>query len=70
MNLNTHPLTEINQKATHALFQTLGVVDALRFFNQFTVGTGDYTKEREQWLGELNLDQIVDEITANRIEKR
>ena len=62
MNLNIHPLTEINQKATHTLFQTLGVVDALRFFNQFTVGSGDYTKEREQWLGELTLDQIVEEI--------
>jgi hypothetical protein len=70
MNLNTHPLTEINQKATHTLFQTLGVVDALRFFNQFTVGSGDYTKEREQWLGELTLDQIVEEITANRTENR
>jgi hypothetical protein len=52
------------------LFQTLGVVDALRFFNQFTVGTGDYTKEREQWLSELTLDQIVEEITANRTENR
>lgn len=70
MNLNTHSLTEINQKATHTLFQTLGVVDALRFFNQFTVGSGDYTKEREQWLGELTLDQIVEEITANRTENR
>jgi hypothetical protein len=51
MNLNTHPLAKINQKATHTLFQTLGVVDALRFFSQFTVGSSDYTKEREQWLG-------------------
>lgn len=70
MILNNHPLTEINQKAMHTLFQTLGVVDALKFFNQFTVGSGDYTKEREQWLGELTLDQIVEEITANRTENR
>lgn len=65
-----NPFIEINQKATHTLFQTLGVVDALRFFNQLTVGSGDYTKEREQWLGELTLDQIVEEITANRTENR
>lgn len=70
MNLIIHPLAEINQKATHTLFKTLDVIDALRFFNQFTVGSGDYTKEREQWLGELTLDQIVDEITANRADKR
>jgi hypothetical protein len=52
------------------LFQTLGVVDAGRFFNQFTVGTGDYTKERTQFLGDITLDQIVDEITANHKENR
>jgi hypothetical protein len=70
MNLNVRSLAEINQKATYTLFQTLGVVDALKFFNEFTVGSGDYTKEREQWLGELTLDEIVDDITANRAEKR
>lgn len=69
MNLNMHPLAELNQKATHTLFQTLGVVDALRFFNQFSIGSGDYTKDREQWLGELSLEQIVEEITAGRPEQ-
>jgi hypothetical protein len=69
MNLIVHPLSEVNQKATHILFQEMGVVDTLRFFNQFTVGSGDYTKEREQWLGELTLDQIVAEISASRNEK-
>jgi Mg/Co/Ni transporter MgtE len=68
--LKAHSLLEIIKKASHTLFQTLCVVDALRFFNQFTVGTSDYTKEREQWLGELTLDQIVEEITANRTENR
>jgi hypothetical protein len=69
MNLNVHPLSEVNQKATHILFQEMGVVDTLRFFNQFTVGSGDYTQDREQWLGELSLDQIVAEIKTNRHEK-
>ena len=70
MNPNSNTLAEVNQKATHTLFQTLGVVDAIRFFNQFTVGSGDHTKERDQWLGELTLDQRVEEITANRTENR
>ena len=66
MNLNTHPTTEINQKATQILFQQMGVVDTFRFFNQFTLGSGDYTKERHQWLDDLSLQDIVAEIKTRR----
>ena len=66
MNLNTHPTTEINQKATQILFQQMGVVDTFRFFNQFTLGSGDYTKERHQWLDYLSLQDIVAEIKTRR----
>ena len=66
MNLNTQPTTEINQKATQILFQQMGVVDTFRFFNQFTLGSGDYTKERHQWLDYLSLQDIVAEIKTRR----
>jgi hypothetical protein len=42
------------------------VVDTVRFLRQFTTGYGDYTADRAQWLGDLTLDQIVDEIARAR----
>lgn len=66
MNLNTHSLSEINQKATHLLFQQLGVVDTFKFLNQFTLGHGDYTQERKQWVNNMSLDEILAEIKARR----
>jgi len=56
------PLAEINQQAIHLLYQELGVINAVRFLKQFTVGFGDYTKEREVLFGSKTLDQIVNEI--------
>ncbi len=64
--LNTHPTSEINKKATHILFQQMGVVDTFRFLNQFTLGNGDYTKERRQWLNELTLEDIISDIKEQR----
>ena len=60
------PLAEINQQAIHLLYQELGVINAVRFLKQFTVGLGDYTREREALLGSKTLDQIVDEIEQRR----
>ena len=45
------PLAEINQQAIHLLYQELGVINAVRFLKQFTVGFGDYTKERAVLFG-------------------
>jgi len=66
MNIAIHSLSEINQQATEVLVREMGVVDTLRFLSQFSSGTGDYTKERDQWLGQLSLDEIISEIKARR----
>jgi hypothetical protein len=60
------PLAEINQQAIHLLYQELGVINAVRFLKQFTVGFGDYTEEREVLFGSKTLDQIVNEIEQMR----
>lgn len=44
----------------------MGVVDTIRFLNQFTVGRGDYTKEREKWLGDISLDNAISQIKAGK----
>jgi hypothetical protein len=53
---------ELNRKAFKALIEGLGYVDAIRFLKQFDDGSGDYTRERHQWLDSLSLDEIWTEI--------
>lgn len=66
MSIAIRTLSEINQQATAILAREMGIADALRFLNQFSSGSGDYTKERDQWLGNLSLEQITSEIKAKR----
>ena len=60
------PLVEINQQAIRLLYQELGIANTVRFIKQFTVGFGDYTKEREELFGQKTLDEIVGEIEKRR----
>ena len=52
-------LDEIRKAGIEALAQTLGPIGMVRFLQQFDTGKGDYTKEREQWLGEMTIDDIL-----------
>lgn len=66
MKTATKPLNEITQEATRLLYKELGIVNTIRFLNQFTTGYGDYTKEREQLFENLSLDVIISEIKQMR----
>ncbi len=54
---------ELQRKGWKALVDALGYVDAIRFIRQFDSGSGDYTKERHQWLDKLTMDEIIAELT-------
>lgn len=69
MSVEIRSLSEINQQATAILAREMGIADALRFLSQFSSGSGDYTKERDQWLGNLSLVQITSEIEAKRTRR-
>jgi hypothetical protein len=69
MSVELRPLSELNQHATAILVREIGLVDTLRFLSQFSAGSGDYTKERGQWLDELSLKQITLEIKARRHQR-
>ncbi len=60
------PLIEINQQAIRLLYKELGVVNAVRFFKQFTQGYGNYTQERDDLFAKKSLDEIVSEIEKRR----
>ena len=70
MKAKIRPLADINREAEAILIREMGVVTAMRFLNQFRVGSGDYTKERGQWLDDLSLEQITSQIKARRGKAR
>jgi hypothetical protein len=49
---------ELSRKGFKVLVDALGYADAIRFIRQFDNGSGDYTKERYQWLDQLTLEDI------------
>jgi len=57
---------EITSRAQNALIRELGVVDTIRFLNQFRAGSGDYTTEREELFKAESVKSIVAEIKAQR----
>ncbi len=59
MNVQTRPLSEITRHAIDLLSKEMGIVDTVRFLNQFTTGYGDYTEEREALFKDLTLDEIL-----------
>lgn len=66
MSVHIQPIASLTHRATHVLIQELGVVDAIRFLNQFRAGSGNYTKEREQLYEGKTVKDIVAEIKARR----
>ncbi len=41
-----------------------------RFLQQFETGSGDYTKERHQWLEKLSFDEVIQSIKERQKEER
>jgi hypothetical protein len=70
MSTAIRPLAEVTLRGTEILIREMGVVDAVRFLNQFRPGSGDYTKERGRWLNKVTLGQLVSEIKAGRKRRR
>jgi hypothetical protein len=67
MSIIVKPLIEINQQAIGILYKEIGIVNTIRFINQFTTGYGNYTKEREQMFGEATLNDIISDIELMRL---
>jgi len=43
-------ISEIRREGIQALTQALGPVDMARFISSYETGSGDYTRDRHQWL--------------------
>lgn len=49
-----------------AISKELGPLGLVRFLQQFETGSGDYTKERQQWLEKMDIKDIVSAIKHRR----
>ena len=59
MTTQLKSLREVNHQAIRLLAEKIGVVDTIRFVNQFTTGHGNYTEERDALFGRLTLGEIL-----------
>lgn len=66
MTIQIQPIADVTQRGTHTLIKEIGVVDTIRFLNQFRVGSGNYTMDRDLLLEGLSVRDIVIEIRDKR----
>ena len=57
---------QIRRQGLEALVKVLGPVGMVRFLQQFDTGSGDYTRDREQWLKGVTVEDAVKEIKKRR----
>lgn len=66
MTVEVKPLVEITHDALSLLCKQLGLVNTIRFINQFTTGYGNYTEERREIFADMKLEEIIAEIEKQR----
>ena len=57
---------QIRQLGIEALTQALGPVGMVRFLQQFDTGSGDYTRDRDELLGDPHSEDIFAQIKERR----
>ena len=67
MNAHIQPIATLTHRATLALIQEIGVVDTIRFLNQFRTGNGNYTSEREHMFKDMSVKDVIADIKARRV---
>ena len=62
-------LEQVREIGLRSLLKDLGPVGLIRFLQQFETGYGDYTRERNTWLGEPSVEALAQNIDAQRAAK-
>jgi len=68
MNTRTMTPEQIRLAGLEALARELGPVGMVRFLRQFETGQGDYSKERRDWLGQMDVQTLAERIHQKREE--
>lgn len=56
----------IRKAGLEAVAKKLGPLGMVRFLQQFETGRGDYSKDRDQWLKDMDIQEIISEIRKKR----
>jgi hypothetical protein len=64
----TNPVI-LRKLGLEALCKSLGPIGMVRFLQQYETGTGDYTKQRDLWLKDIDIESIVIELENRRKKK-
>ncbi|MDR0562521.1 MAG: hypothetical protein LBG73_07505 [Spirochaetaceae bacterium] len=56
----------IRKMGIEALTEKLGPIGVVEFMHEFDSGYGDYTNERHNWLNNLSINEICDEINTSK----
>ena len=67
-DISLMPLPVLREKGLAVLVRELGPANALRFLHLYQTGIGNYTTERQQWLGSLTLEEIDAEIKHMKLK--
>lgn len=62
MNATNMTLAQIREAGIKALARELGPVGMVRFLQQYETGEGNYTLERDEWLGNPKINDLLEEI--------
>ena len=68
-NIYRMSVLQIKEAGIDALIKKLGLVGFIRFMNQYTMGSGNYTEEREKLFKQYSLDDIKKEIKTKVVRK-
>ena len=60
--------SQIRSAGFDALVRELGPIGAIHFMRQFSSGYGDYTSERDKYVGKYTFEEIVAEIQKMEIK--
>lgn len=66
MSANDLTPLQLRRKGLEALRDALGVVGMVRFLQQFDQGSGDYTRDRNQLLEDVTIENVMQQIRQNR----
>ncbi|HEV8608146.1 MAG TPA: hypothetical protein VGQ99_22615 [Tepidisphaeraceae bacterium] len=60
----------IREAGWDALVERLGLVGALRFFREYGLGSGDYTKKHQEWAARISDKELFALIEKARAERQ
>lgn len=70
MNMQAMTQQQVRIAGIEILSRHLGITGMLRFLQQTETGYGDYTKKREELLGNPTLEELVAAIQASEYNKK